>query len=269
MMARIAGAFMTSHILMGDKASDPQAGRVVDGLQEIGRRVRACRPDFIVVISSDHMFNLTLKLQPPFTVGISDSFTPFGDMDIPRIARPGNRAAAMAFCRAAAIAGYDLAQAEEYRPDHGVALPLMFMDPSNAIPIVPLLVNINMDPPPAPGRCLGLAHVLRETLQALPADQTVVVIGTGGLSHWINIPGHGEVNAEFDRQVMDTLESGAPERLAALTVEAILSAGGNGGLEIVNWMMAAAMLPGVGAEAIYYEPMPQWMTGMGGMAITA
>ncbi len=268
-MANIVGVFVTSHVLFGDKSSDPQAGRVFAGLQELGRKAQECKPDLIVAISSDHMFNINLRLQPPFTVGLSDSFTPFGDMDIPQTPRPGHRALAMQFCRDAAAAGFDLTQAEEYRPDHGIAIPLMFLDPSSSIPILPLLVNINMDPAPTPGRCLALAQVLRRTLSALPGDQRIVVIGTGGLSHWINIPGHGKVNSVFDQAVMDALANGAPELLADLSVEVILRDGGNGGLEIVNWMMAASMLPGAKAVPVYYEAMPQWMTGMAGMAIAA
>ena len=33
------------------------------------------------------------------------------------------------------------------------------------------------------------------------------------------------------------------------------------------WLMAAATLPGRKGHEIYYEPVPQWSTGMGGIAI--
>jgi 2'-aminobiphenyl-2,3-diol 1,2-dioxygenase large subunit len=267
-MARITGAFMTSHILMGDKAADPQAQRVAAGMSAIGTEIQALKPDVIVIISSDHMFNITTALQPPFTVGVADSYTPFGDMDIPTLPRPGHRRLAHAFCVAAAEAGYDLAQAEEYRPDHGIAIPMMFADPSRAVPMVPLLINVNMDPLPAPRRCIGLAQVLKRTIEhALPPDQTAVVLGTGGLSHWINIPGHGQVNEAWDREVMGIFAAGQADQLANWTCPDILKHAGNGGFEIVNWMMAAATMPGVAAKPVYYEPMPQWMTGMGGMTV--
>src|SRR3546814_4716021 len=47
----------------------------------------------------------------------------------------------------------DLAQAEELRPDHGIMIPLMFIDPKGTMPVVPILVNANMDPAPSPARC--------------------------------------------------------------------------------------------------------------------
>src|SRR5690606_15495915 len=208
-MGSIVGAFATSHILMSPNGVEERARRVVGGMAEIGRRVIALRPDLIVIVSSDHMFNIHLGLQPPFTVGVADEHVPFGDMDIPREPFPGHRAFAEAFVERAAEAGYDLAKAEEYNPDHGVALPLLFANPERRIPVVPLLVNINMTPIPSPKRCLGLAGVLRDSLERdLPAGARAVVIGAGGLSHWLNVPGMGTVNRDFDRRVIDALASG-------------------------------------------------------------
>src|SRR5262245_65759401 len=127
----------TSHSLMSPAGCEEQARHVVNGIKEIGRRVRATNPDLLAVISSDHMFNLNLALQPPFCVGVADSFVPFGDMDIPKLPRPGARAFAQALVERAAAAGFDLAKAEEFRPDHGIALPLSFVDPERRLPIVP------------------------------------------------------------------------------------------------------------------------------------
>jgi 2'-aminobiphenyl-2,3-diol 1,2-dioxygenase large subunit len=239
-------------------------------MKEIGRQAQALKPDALVVISSDHMFNINLRIQPPFTVGIGDEYVPFGDMGLERRTLPGDRVLAEAWVARAANEGFDLAVAEDYHPDHGIALPLMFLDPKGDIPIVPLLVNINMKPLPRPSRCFALAQVLRETIQDdLPRDRRVVVVGTGGLSHWLNIPGHGQVNTAFDQNIINLITSGRAEELASLSVDEILQAGGNGGMEILNWIMAAATLPGKKGHQIYYEAMPQWFTGMGGVALAA
>lgn len=266
-MAELVGVFATSHVLFGSPEGDEQAVRVVAGMNEIGRRVRALHPDLIVVIGSDHLFNITMRLQPPFTVGVSDMFVPFGDMDIDRTPFPGHRAFAEAFCRRAADA-FDLAQAEELQPDHGVMVPLMFADPGRQTPVVPIYVNTNMSPPPTARRAAALGRVLAQAIENdLPAATRVVILATGGLSHWINIPGHGQVNETFDRHVLARLGAGDLAELERITTDELLSQAGNGGLEIVNWVMAAAAAPGRKAELIYYEPMPQWMTGMGGIAL--
>nr|ADC31796.1 CarBb [Sphingomonas sp. XLDN2-5] len=266
-MAEIVGVFATSHVLFGSPDGDAQALRVVEGMNEIGRRVRLLRPDLLIVIGSDHLFNITTRLQPPFAVGVSDTFTPLGDMDIEQRPFAGNRAFAESLCARAADR-FDLAQGEELRPDHGVMVPLMFIDPDGRIPVVPIYVNANMTPPPTAARAAQLGDIVAEAVGLdLPSHLRVVVVATGGLSHWINIPGHGEVNAEFDRRVIAAFQSGDMRWLRAIDTETLLKNAGNGGLEIVNWVMAAATLPGRRAEKIYYEPMPQWMTGMGGIAI--
>ena len=187
-----------------------------------------------------------------------------------RAPRPGHRGFAEALVAHASSRGFDLAKAEELQPDHGVALPMMFIDPARKVPIVPLLVNINMEPVPAPARCHALGGVLRETIDKhRPASERVAVLATGGLSHWLNIPRHGEVSEAFDRQVLGAFERGQPESLTRLTPAQIIEQGGNGGLEIVNWLLAAGAAPGWRGEVVYYEPMPEWFTGMGGMELRA
>ena len=67
-------------------------------------------------------------------------------MGIDRRPFPGQRALAGHILDHAAAAGFDIAKAEELKPDHGIALPLAFVDPDKRLPVVPLLVNINMTP---------------------------------------------------------------------------------------------------------------------------
>lgn len=269
-MGTLVAAGACSHILMSPQGVEAKARRIVAGIKEVGRRIRARKPDLVVVIGTDHMFNVNMSLQAPFCIGVADEYTPFGDMDIPRDPRPGHRAFAEAFVAHAAERGFDLAKAEELRPDHGVALPMMVVDPKRTLPIVPVLVNINMQPVPSAARCHALGGVLRETIDKhRPAGERVAVLATGGLSHWLNIPRHGEVSETFDREVLDSFVRGRPEGLTRWSAEQIVAHGGNGGLEIVNWLMAAGAAPGWKGEVVYYEPMPEWFTGMGGLELRA
>jgi len=93
------------------------------------------------------------------------------------------------------------------------------------------------------------------------------VIGSGGLSHWLRIPGAGRVAEDYDRKVLELIAAGRAEELAKLSADQIVENAGNGGLEIMNWMMMAATVPGRKGETIYYEAIPEWFTGMGGIAM--
>lgn len=267
-MGSVTGGFATSHVLFAPDGVEVQAERVFQGMLEIGRRVRALNPDVLVLASTDHLNNFNLSLQVPFVVGVADEYTPLGDMDIPQTPFPGQREFAEAFVRFAAKKGFDLARAEEFRPDHGSALPNMLINQDGNIPVVPLNINAAIDPIPSPARCWSLGETLKEMVESTrPSGERVVVVGTGGLSHWLCDAQEGRVNEEFDREVIEKIISGRSAELSDLDQDAILEKAGNGGLEMINWIFMAACLPGARGELIYYEPMPEWITGMAGLAI--
>ena len=267
-MGRIVGGFATSHVLMAPDGVEAEAERVFAGMKEIRRRGRALAPAVIVVVESDHLVTFKLELQVPFILGVSDRFVPFGDMDIPQTPFPGHRAFAEGFVAAAAVRGFDLAKAEEVRPDHGVAIPNAIVNVGNRIPVVPLYINAAMTPPPAPSRVWLLGNALRRYVDTgRPPAERVVIRATGGLSHWICLEDQGRVNQAFDRRIIDMLVSGNGDDLARLSAEELLAQAGNGGMEILNWICMAGALPGGRGESIYYEPIPAWLTGMGGVAL--
>ncbi len=268
-MASVVCAYATSHILF-DPAADPdRADRIVAGMTELGSRAAAARPDVLLIITSEHLFNMDLRVQPPFCVGTSDEWLPFGDLEIPKRPFPGQRDFANDLVRECTGAGFDLAVSEGLKPDHGVTLPLLFIRPWGQIPVVPLFININMNPVPSPARCLALAETIRDFIASKrPGDERVGVIASGGLSHWLMIPGTGNIAEEFDQAWIERFTSGRGTEFANLSNEEIVENAGNGGLELINWMMMTAMVPGARGEKIYYEPMPAWMTAMGGIAMT-
>lgn len=268
-MGKIVSAVASSHILFSPNADPDRAGRIYRGMQSLGRTVSSSKPDVILMFTTDHMFNIDLSIQPPFCLGIADTYLPLGDLDVPRRQFKGQREFAMCLAEHAPDYGFDLCTAEPLLPDHGVTLPLMFIKPWGQIPVVPLYVNINMQPVPTPQRCFELARAIREIIrQNRPADERIAIIGSGGLSHWLNIPGMGTVDADFDAAIIDAIISGNGASIADMKVDEILAKGGNGGLEIMNWMMMSATVPDSRGYKVYYEAMPAWMTGVGGVAMS-
>ena len=99
-----------------------------------------------------------------------------------------------------------------------------------------------------------------------PAAERVALLGAGGLSHWVGYA-ESRVNEAFDRAFLAAVEQGALEPWRSRTAARIEREGGNGGLEIMSWLAVLGAAPGARAQITYYEPMPAWMTGMGGAVL--
>jgi 2'-aminobiphenyl-2,3-diol 1,2-dioxygenase, large subunit len=263
----VVGGFATAHIMMKRGSAGEAGERVFAGMKEIGRRIRALAPDLIVVVSSDHYYNYRIGHAPLFAVAAADMFTPFGDMQLPQDRFPGDAAYAHGLAEAAQAAGFPLSLLTDYRPDHGVVIPALIADPARRTPLLPVIIDTGGEAMPEPRDAWRLGTILRTLADT--RRERVVVIGTGGLSHWLGVPEMGQVNEAFDRRVIDTLIAGRGQELAAWPAAQVRAEGGNGGLEIANWVMMAATLPGCAGEQVYYEPLPEWVTGMGGIEIFA
>jgi protocatechuate 4,5-dioxygenase beta chain/2,3-dihydroxyphenylpropionate 1,2-dioxygenase len=101
--------------------------------------------------------------------------------------------------------------------------------------------------------------MLRAAIEAQDDVGRVVVLGTGGLSHWVGMREAGNINEEFDRDFLDRLTSDDPARLTAYEQKDI-DAAGNGADEIRAWIVAAGAA-GTGFDVLAYEPTPAWLTG--------
>ncbi len=266
-MAKVVSAVATSHILMSPQGAEAPAQRVFDGMLSIGRHVRDSKPDIVVVISNDHMFNIGPSVSAPFLVATCERMTPFGEMDIPREEYRCDAAFATGFAEFASRHDLPVQKLRNLRPDHGVAVPLLFANPDRDAAVVVIFVTTDRDPPPAPADCWKLgARLERFVSLSRPRDERVAIVAAGGLSHWVGYE-DASINEAFDRSFLAAMECGDLSEWRGRSASDIRSEGGNGGMEIMSWMAMAAAVPGARAKTLYYEPMPSWMTGMGGVVM--
>jgi len=265
-MGNVIGAFATSHTLFPSTGVETQAQEVVDGFNELGRRIGALGPHVVVMVSSEHGPTLLPSgPQPPYTVAVTESFATFGEMNIPKLQIPSNAGFAGAFVSYAATRDFDIASMNTMRADHGLAIPILMMFPANNIAVVPLIIGTQSPNSLAtPSRCYRLGKVLADYVTT--RDENVVVVGCGGLSHWPGTPQMGRINEEFDADFLALLSAGDGGYAAAWSNDYILDHAGNGGLEIRNWIFAAGAIGDRGGETLYYAPIKPWATGMSAFA---
>jgi protocatechuate 4,5-dioxygenase beta chain len=159
---------------------------------------------------------------------------------------------------------FDLSIFQGLALDHGLHSPLTMLWPSRPDwpgRVVPLVVNVFQHPLPTPRRCYRLGQALGRAIRAYPEDLSVVMVGTGGLSHQLIGERAGFNDEAWDREFLDLVDRD-PERLAGLSVEDYMRRGGNEGAEVIMWLvMRGALAPGMRkVHDSYYLPMTTAMT---------
>jgi len=269
-MADLVGVFAASHgpIIARDWETMPRdhRDRLAAGFDEIGRRLKACRPDLLVVISPDHWVNFFISNLPAVCIGIGDEHDgppePFMKNVFPRERLKGHAAFGRHLLETALNDDFEPALSHRLKLDHGTCIPLWRIGVDAELPIVPVIVNDLEEPMPSIRRCLAWGRLLRQAIESYPEPLRVAVLGTGGLSHSIGEPTMGWIDEEFDHACIKHFEDGEDVRLAAFLTDA-LARTGNGAHEIRDWVVAHAAAGSKGFELIDYFPSPQTLVGAG------
>jgi aromatic ring-opening dioxygenase catalytic subunit (LigB family) len=269
-MAEISGVFATSHSpgLTGfpERADANLRERVMAAFEAVSVRVRQIRPDVIVAVSVEHFTNFFLSNMPAFAIVTSESHlgpvtAQMGEfLRISQRRYPGSSQLGEHIYRHALAHDFDPALvAGGFDFDENFCVPLELIAPDSAVPIVPIVVNGVNPPYPTPARCYDFGAMLGDAIVAFGQAERVVLLATGGLSHWVGMPQSGSINSEFDTEFLGRLESGDRDKLVDYD-DVQLDAAGNGAHEIRTWLVAAGAA-GVPFETWVYEPVPQWLTG--------
>ncbi|SFF54573.1 DODA-type extradiol aromatic ring-opening family dioxygenase [Blastococcus tunisiensis] len=271
--------------------------RAVDALREAGR---ALSPDAVVIIGPDHARGLFYDLLPPFTIG-TGRIEGVGDYETPGGELPGRPELASEIFAGVTRRGFDPAISLDLRVDHGLTQVYGKLFPEQDVPLIPVILNSGCPPLPTFKRSWDFGAAMGAALRESAVAARVLVVGSGGMSHWpastsafdpsiteewrsFLINGRprvdeleptrrakalaiaagettGQVSADWDRDLLRRIrtDAGVLRRLDGEDVEALA---GPGAHELRTWAAATAAW---GAPLAYvdYEPVPEWITGMG------
>ena len=325
-MSEIIGMVGMSHSPFATMLPPPDAtapgGRFLAAAARVSAAVEALAPDVLVVIGPDHFHGNFYDVMPPFVLGVEEA-EGFGDFGSRSGPLPVAAELAWPIRDGLAGAGFDVALSYALTVDHGVVQSYDVICGTGAragsasgagagggtgagaggggIPLVPLVINTAAPPLPSMDRCAALGRALGGAIRGAAFPGRVLLIASGGLSHWLpsndprdtSVPAdrraamiHGRrdvraysatrepriqalagnpdapVNAAWDAWFLKQLLAADAGPVAGLGDQVLEQQAGSGSHEIRAWLAGFAA---VGAPLVWtsYEPVPEWLTGMG------
>jgi 2,3-dihydroxyphenylpropionate 1,2-dioxygenase len=242
--------------------ADPEArAQFYAAFGRMREALEATRPDALMIVAAEHFANFFMNNMPAYAIGMAESYDgPIEDPDWlaipPRIVR-GDPDLSQRLI-SGVMETSDVAYAEEWRFDHGIMVPLHFLDPDNRFTVIP--ANINCQGPPLTplNRARAFGEAIRRAADALP--ERIALICTGGISHWPCTPDSGTINEAWDRDFLDRWTRNDRAAMTAYSDEKTYAEAGQGGFEIRTFIACAAAAGGKG-EIWHYRPIPIFAVG--------
>ncbi len=259
-MARITASVYTSHVPAIGAAMDLGKTQedywkpVFAGYEPSREWLKAHKPDVIFLVFNDHATAFSLEMIPTFAIGTAAEYTPadegWGPRPVPRVM--GHPELASHIAQSVIQQDFDLTIVNKMDVDHGLTVPLSLLCgqvDAWPCPVIPFAVNVVQYPVPSGRRCFQLGRAIRRAVESFDRPLKVQIWGTGGMSHQLQGPRAGLINAEWDNRFLDRLIA-EPEKLAEVPHIDYVREAGSEGIELVMWLIArGAMGDGAGAGA--------------------
>jgi protocatechuate 4,5-dioxygenase beta chain len=254
-VARITSSVYTSHVpavgaaLDLGKTAEPYWANVFRGYDFSKEWERQQRPDVIFLVYNDHATAFSLEIIPTFAIGTAAEFNPadegWGPRPVPKVI--GHPELASHIAHSVIQDDFDLTIVNKMDVDHGLTVPLslMFGQPQAwPCPVIPFAVNVVQYPVPSGRRCFMLGQAIRRAIESFDTPLNVQVWGTGGMSHQLQGPRAGLINAEWDNRFLDRLIDD-PEALSRVPHIEYVREAGSEGIELVMWLIARGAMADV------------------------
>jgi protocatechuate 4,5-dioxygenase beta chain len=250
-MARIIGGITTSHVPAIGRAiarglqQDPYWKPFFDAYGPVRQWLAEVRPDVVVVIYNDHGLNFFLDTMPTFAVGAAPEYRNADEgWGIPTLP-PFQGDPAMSWRLIESLTGeeFDLTTCQAMKVDHAFTLPMALLWPDQRWPVrvIPVCINTVQAPLPSAARCLKLGQAIGRAVAAMPGDERVLVLGTGGLSHQLDGERAGFINKDFDLRFMDSLADD-PAWATQFDTRELVRLAGTQGVELLMWLATRGAL---------------------------
>lgn len=277
-MARITAGITTSHVPAVGMAVDLEKTQeaywkpMFEGYEFSKKWMKDNTPDVAIIVYNDHASYFGMEIMPTFAMGIGDSFgicdEGYGARPVPDV--EGAPELATHIAASLITDDFDMTILNVLEVDHGLTVPmsLMFGTPDKwPTKVIPLPVNVVMNPQPSGERCLSLGKAIRRAVENFDENLNVQVWGTGGMSHQIQGARAGLINEPWDRKFMDDLVND-PENLQYKPHLEYMIEAGSEGVELIMWLIMRGAMGEKVDEVYRFYHVPASNTAVGHLIMT-
>ncbi|HHV22207.1 MAG TPA: hypothetical protein GXZ30_11855 [Propionibacterium sp.] len=267
-MAEIVMGFSASHapMMSADPTSAPadMADRFFGALKNVQNRILDSGVEALVMLSGEHFTNFFLDNLPQVCVGVGESN--LGPVEkwlgIERVEVPGHPGLANAILAGTIERGHMPSLSHRLVIDHGFMTVYNEIAPKADLPLIPIVMNCTTPPLMTLQHCYDFGVSVGEAIRAFDGAGKVAICGAGALSHFVGEPRVGDIDQDFDRWFLSMLEEDCPDELLSIGNDELMK-GGNGTGEVRAWVAVAGAMKGSKTTALAYEPIYEWINGMG------
>ncbi|MBL8380689.1 MAG: protocatechuate 3,4-dioxygenase [Burkholderiales bacterium] len=247
-MAHISASVYTSHVpAIGaamdlGKTHEPYWQPLFKGYEFSKAWMKDNRPDVIFLVFNDHATAFSLEMIPTFAIGTAAEYAVadegWGPRPVPKVI--GHPDLASHIAQSVIQDDFDLTIVNKMDVDHGLTVPLSLMcgqPQAWPCPVIPFAVNVVQYPVPSGNRCYQLGRAIARAIRSYDADLNVQIWGTGGMSHQLQGPRAGLINAPWDNGFLDQLIADPAALALRPHIEYVREAGSEG-IELVMWLIA-------------------------------
>ncbi|GAB3306449.1 class III extradiol ring-cleavage dioxygenase family protein [Haliea atlantica] len=265
-MGKIVGGFIMSHdpmVFINPKKMDNS--HILDAYSSIKARVAELNATSAIIIGADHYILFSPRCLPQLLIGMGEVSGPVDELPgLPNINIPENRELARAIFDYSQESGFDLAVSKTLAVDHSVGVPAQLCLPEGGqVKAVPVYMASGVSPTIRMARAFKFGEMLKQAVEHIETDERVVVMGSGGISHWVGTGEMGKTNRNFDEWVLEMFLAGNADALIQLNDADIQAEAGNGGMEIRHLLAVMGAVPEASSNLILYDAWPGGVTGLG------
>jgi protocatechuate 4,5-dioxygenase beta chain len=277
-MAKIVAGIATSHVPAVGHAVD--SGRtqddywkpMFDGYEFSKQWVKDNPADVDIIVYNDHASYFGMDIMPTFAMGIAEKYNicdeGYGPRPIPVV--EGHSELGTHLAASLIMDDFDMTVLNKLDVDHGLTVPLslIYGQPEKwPTKVIPLPVNVVMNPQPSGERCLALGKAIKNAVEQFDGDLKVRIWGTGGMSHQIQGARAGLINLPWDIQFMDDLIN-QPEVLQYKPHLEYMIEAGSEGVELIMWLIMRGALGDNVNEVHRFNHVPASNTSVGHLILT-